>query len=290
MQNLDDLDESILKSLGELEIIAKSLRNKGDLKESEKIFRWILSQYDKNNVKHYLDISRNLYEIAFIYRTQGKYADGAAYFNKSAHYSKLADDQVGDLIAQFWILFTEFHGYLTEASKVIYLGGEICHQLEAMVQGKRLERSTYNIIIHLFQVCVEDGNKTEAERYFLKYIDHSFHKEIENYDSEKIMKLGIEGQFAFVKGNWEEVINCLGRFLNIDIGVEQEISLVKISDSIHEMAREYWYLGRALEEMERKDQAIQSFNLGLDLPDDLRNRYFKEKIRKELKRLNRFYR
>ncbi len=277
----------VWKDLDDLEIIAKSLRNKGNLKESEKIFWWILNQYDKEDSKYFRSISRNLFEIAYIHVVHGQYEEGANFFEKSVDYSKRINDQIGELIGRFWEFFSKFLGKLKTASEVRAFGEQICEKFEALSNQKLSERWTYNIIDHLFQISAEENNKTETKKYFNRYVNNSFYQERKNNEIERIRALSKKGQLAFVNEDLGEAIKYFGKFLNININVnvEKDLSLIKVSDSVHEISREYWYLGRSLEKLGNRKLALEAFDLGLARPYELQNFYYIEKIREELKKI-----
>ncbi len=273
-EHLQNTDE-VLKADTTFALFTAALdRREGRLSEAKGILEELLRNSrptEKSNLDHG-QTSQIQYELAYITFLSGDYSRSVSLFDESAESAKKAGDQVCEWISRCVQHRVEF---LVDSSKseafLEVLKRAKPHFAERRsdpVARANAERWLENLSAHFFEIAFVRHDIKTATQHLGELESHG------SYFGGRAI-LPYRARLAMLLEDWENAVAAFKEYLR------DKPSLFGLKEE--GLAQDYLDYGISLSKLSRTSEACEVWQRGLDLPDHLGNKLWKNRIAESLK-------
>lgn len=197
----------------------------------------------------------------------------------------VAEDRVGFHFGRFRRTHTEQFALritLEEASDQMRSTlAQLADLYQQGMETRRCDNFMFNIEGRLFELAVEEGDLTEAEKYYAAYLSSSVMEEA--LSGEKALTSDQASnhypkllRIEYVRGNYESALEHASKFLPAFIPAlkKPDPGIATSHANRQERARDYYYAGSSLEKLGSLEDARTLWQETLKLPPEFGNYYY----------------
>jgi tetratricopeptide (TPR) repeat protein len=249
-------------------------RRQGDLGKAGEIIRALLRTGGRG--LNPAERGKLEYELAYVYFLTGRLAKAAELFRRSAVTSLQGGRLVGKWIGR---CLEARANYLrgvwppSQFRRVLEEAREHFRKAESAPGGNaNATRWLLNVALHLFEVAFAEQDRESARACFQEVQEDPW---VRRFKRSNFL-LPTRARMAMLEGEWEAATSHFKNYL--------DETVANTGSKSEALSREYYDLGRALANSGQQREALAAWRSGLQLSDELGNKFWKKKIREELRK------
>jgi tetratricopeptide (TPR) repeat protein len=216
------------------------------------------------------------YELAYIYFHTGKLVRAAEMARRSAVHSAQGGYAVGDWIGRCLEARIHFLRGATSPAQFVGVLEEARHhfrQAESAPGGDaNATRWLYNVAAHLFEAAFAEGDAEAALLWLQELQGNTW---IRRFKGGALLLPDL-ARMAMLEGDRDRAVSYFKEYFDKDPDA--------VNGQADALSREYYDFGRALEQAGLAAEAEETWRSGLQTPDEMGNKLWKRRIRREMKR------
>jgi len=217
------------------------------------------------------EISQIEYEIAYIDFLRGELESAASVFHKSAHHASKAGEKVREWISTCVEYRVRFLNDPSKASEFKQKLADARNYFEKAKSDPNAKRWLMNVTAHLFEIAFAEQDDEMAKQCLQGLESDPW---MRSYQNQRTL-MPYKARLAMLEGNWCSAVKLFKDYLEIDP--------VVFDFKREGLARDFLDYGTALAKADLLQEAIETWQRGLNCPNDMGNKIWKDKIHLLLK-------
>lgn len=240
--------------------------------------------------REFQELATVLWELGYANFQRAGMDHAKEFFKQSDRFASDAADRVAVIIAQFNLMWCDYHARRLPPDTAKRIAERYREQLRDYARlDERAKQWLSNIDGRLFLLALDEKNGALAVKIYDSFRKNEAHKRSEEDPRIRLWQHIHQGRLAVVMGEHRQALEHFSRFLRLPVskfGDPQPDQVGLVTDH-SEIALAFRDAGIALDKLGMRSCAAEVWRAGLDLPDDTGNSFVKQRDLRQLLRGNR---